>query len=205
MRQHFHAEPWWLMRTARFLENHDEHRVASRLGLECHMAAAALVAFGPGMRFWHMGQWEGWRKKIPVQIKRNPMEAFCGCLLSTPEKHLQKNHWKTHACDCISAFYERLLVLNRQAVFQGGEWRVVHEHQAEHGLICWLWKHEKEYVLVVINYAEKEAVFSLADQLHLLHLTKPMDMLRQKEAVEPLSIQSLAPWGVYLWKAIAMH
>jgi len=68
MRLHFHAEPAWLMHTVRFLENHDEDRASSHLHLQKHMATAALVAFGPGMRFWHMGQWEGRRKKVPVQI-----------------------------------------------------------------------------------------------------------------------------------------
>jgi hypothetical protein len=193
MRLHFHAEPWWLLRTARFLENHDEHRVAFHLHYERHMAAAALVAFGPGLRFWHMGQWEGRRKRVPVQIHRHPKEAACGCIVKASDDHVR--------CTCIETFYSRLYTLSNIPVFRNGEWRVVHEHESEHGLICWLWEYADEYVLVVINYADHEAVFSLADQLHLLHLKDPSDLISNKGRVDPQEIHALAPWGVYLWKA----
>lgn len=192
MRLHFHAEPAWLMHTARFLENHDEDRASSHLHLQKHMATAALVAFGPGMRFWHMGQWEGRRKKVPVQICRTPNEATCGCMLSTEAAGM--------TCSCLGQFYARLLETNQKTVFRGGTWRVVHEYTSEHGLICWLWKHEHEQVLVAINYAEKEAVFYLLDQLHQLHLKNPLDFMSDKQPVDPHLVHTLAPWGVYVWK-----
>ncbi|HLF63715.1 MAG TPA: alpha-amylase family glycosyl hydrolase [Saprospiraceae bacterium] len=192
MRLHFHAEPSWLMRTARFLENHDEQRSASLLHLERHMATAALVAFGPGMRFWHMGQWEGRRKKVPVQICRNPHEPTCGCIMQKESTGV--------TCTCIQSFYWRLLELNQEAIFREGEWRVVHEHAAVHGLICWLWKHHHEQALVAINFSDNEAVFSLADQLHLLYLKNPLNIFSGNRPVDPHQTHTLSPWGVYVWK-----
>jgi hypothetical protein len=207
MRHHFHAEPGWLLRTARFLENHDEHRSAHLLHFQRHMAAAALVAFGPGMRFWHMGQWDGWRRKIPVQICRLPHEPPCGCILRGGErKNGKKWSEKTHAlpiapvCACVHTFYERLLKLNQEKLFRDGEWRVVHEHVGEPGLICWLWSHQHEHALVAVNFSDKESLFSLADQLHLLHLGNPEDVMSET-TVDSHQVHSLTPWGVYVWKA----
>jgi hypothetical protein len=97
-----------------------------------------------------------------------------------------------------------LLLLNNEPIFRIGEWRVVHEHVSEHGLICWLWKYENAYALVVINYAETDAIFSLTDQLHLLHLKDPVDMISGNKRVDAHQIHSLAPWNVYAWKVIGV-
>src|ERR1051325_5701758 len=66
--------PEFIRRTAHFLENHDESRVASLLSLAEHRAAA-LVMFGlPGLRMLHEGQLTGARIKVPVQFGRRPVE-----------------------------------------------------------------------------------------------------------------------------------
>jgi glycosidase len=156
MRQHFHAEPWWLERTARFLENHDEKRAAGQLQLQKHMAAAALIAFGPGMRFWHMGQWEGRRKRIPVQIDRTPDEGMCGCLLSKPEEGI--------VCNCIATFYDRLFALSNQDIFRYGRWRSITE-PAYPGVLHWIWSHQGKEVVILINYSDREVRFEPKDIL----------------------------------------
>jgi hypothetical protein len=85
---------------ARFLENHDEARVASRLGLAEHRAAAFLVLGVPGMRLLHEGQLSGARERIPVQLLARPLE---------PEQVE------------IREMYEALFgVLKRSGVGQGG-------------------------------------------------------------------------------------
>jgi hypothetical protein len=156
MRQHFHAEVWWLQRTTRFLENHDEKRATGHLHLQKHMAAAALVAFGPGLRFWHMGQWEGRRKKIPVQIDRKPDEGVCGCLLSNSEGNV--------VCNCVSGFYDRLYKLSNKEIFRNGKWRSVTE-PSDPGVLCWIWSHEGKEVMVLINYSDREVRFKPKDIL----------------------------------------
>ena len=59
---------------ARFLENHDEPRIASRLTTEQHCAAALLTFSLPGMRFLHEGQLDGARIRIPIQYLQRPVE-----------------------------------------------------------------------------------------------------------------------------------
>ncbi len=57
-----------------FLENHDEARIASRLALPEHRAAALLTLSLPGMRLLHEGQLWGACRKTPVQLLRRLAE-----------------------------------------------------------------------------------------------------------------------------------
>ncbi len=61
-------------KSAHFLENHDERRVASILSPAEHRAAALLILGLPGMRFLHEGQLTGARLKLPVQLARRAEE-----------------------------------------------------------------------------------------------------------------------------------
>ncbi|HZL44349.1 MAG TPA: alpha-amylase, partial [Verrucomicrobiae bacterium] len=61
------SKPEWVQASAHFLENHDEPRIASLLGLEEHRAAALLILSLPGMRLLHEGQLGGARVRVPVQ------------------------------------------------------------------------------------------------------------------------------------------
>lgn len=58
----------WIESAAHFLENHDEPRVASKLNLEAHRAAALAQLSLPGMRFLHEGQLQGRKIWTPVQL-----------------------------------------------------------------------------------------------------------------------------------------
>ncbi len=92
--------PDYVARSAHFLENHDEPRVAGKLSLEEHCAALLTILGLPGMRFLHEGQLTGARIKVPVQLGRWPVE---------PE---QKE---------IKTAYEKLLAAVKQSqVGQGG-------------------------------------------------------------------------------------
>ncbi|MBI4323940.1 MAG: alpha-amylase [Chloroflexi bacterium] len=64
------AEPEFISRSAHFLENHDEPRIASRLSLPEHRAAGLLLLGLPGMRLLHEGQLAGARRFTPVQMGR---------------------------------------------------------------------------------------------------------------------------------------
>ena len=52
-------------RLARFLENHDEPRAAATFPPDVHRAAAVITFLRPGLRFFHQGQREGKRVRIP--------------------------------------------------------------------------------------------------------------------------------------------
>jgi hypothetical protein len=86
-------------RMARFLENHDEKRVAAAFPLAAFKAAAVIHATAPGLRLFHHGQLEGRRIKTPVQLGREPQEP------DNPE---------------IAGFYRKLLGLTRQPLFKQG-------------------------------------------------------------------------------------
>jgi hypothetical protein len=66
--------PEFLRRSAHFLENHDEPRIASILSL-AEQRPATLLALGlPGLRLLHEGQLAGARIRVPVQLSRRPPE-----------------------------------------------------------------------------------------------------------------------------------
>jgi glycosidase len=67
-------KPDFLTRSAHFIENHDEQRVASLLSWEEHRAAALLVLALPGMRFIHEGQLGGARIHANVHFARRGSE-----------------------------------------------------------------------------------------------------------------------------------
>lgn len=63
------------MKTARFLENHDEDRAVAVFNDKQHIAAAALTFTSLGLKFFHMGQFEGRRERIPMQRGKNTLEG----------------------------------------------------------------------------------------------------------------------------------
>jgi hypothetical protein len=91
-------------RLARFIENHDEPRAAATFGPGQHEAAAVVTYLAPGLRFFHQGQFEGKRVRLPVQLCRGPVEPVDRGL---------------------AAFYERLLEVLRLPVVREGDWRLL--------------------------------------------------------------------------------
>jgi len=99
---HMQAQWHYQKHLCLFLENHDEPRAADKTGLN-NSAAALVLLTSPGMHLVHQNQMDGFRKKIPVQLLRQADE------MENPE---------------LSALYRRLLLLQKQDVFQEGriEW-----------------------------------------------------------------------------------
>ena len=74
VRDHLRAGLSYQSRLLRFLENHDEPRIASVLPVAAERAAAVTVATLPGGTLWHEGQFEGRRVRLPVFLARRPTE-----------------------------------------------------------------------------------------------------------------------------------
>ncbi|HEX7961532.1 MAG TPA: alpha-amylase family glycosyl hydrolase, partial [Terriglobales bacterium] len=69
LRLHLAADQQYQRRSVRFLENHDEPR--SQVAFENRLpAAAVLMSTLPGMHFYHEGQFDGRKRRIPVQLSR---------------------------------------------------------------------------------------------------------------------------------------
>ena len=76
VRGHLLADLGYQSHLLRFLENHDEPRIADRLPAVLQRAAAVAVATMPGATMWHDGQFEGRRVHIPVFLQRQPDEPL---------------------------------------------------------------------------------------------------------------------------------
>jgi hypothetical protein len=82
------SPPRYVAASAHFLENHDEERIAPRLSLDEHRAAALLILGLPGMRFLHEGQLIGAPHHYPVQMGRRPLEKTDKVVAALYEKLL---------------------------------------------------------------------------------------------------------------------
>lgn len=89
---------------ARFLENHDEPRIASRLDPKKNLAAAVWTFSLPGTSLLYDGQIDGMKIRIPVQLLREPHEAV------NP---------------LVKAGYTRLLTALKHRSIRSGEWKLL--------------------------------------------------------------------------------
>ncbi|MEI6971893.1 MAG: alpha-amylase family glycosyl hydrolase [bacterium] len=124
---------------ARFIENHDEPRAAATFSPDVHCAAAVIAFLTPGLRFFHQGQREGKRVRIPTHLRRGPDEASDGL---------------------IAAFYDGLLACLKDAAFRDGQWQILDARPAWQGnetddaFIAFSWTGPGDLRrLVAVNYA----------------------------------------------------
>lgn len=143
VRDHLRADIHFQSKSARFLENHDEPRAASVFPQEMHEAAAVLAYLCPGLRFFHQGQAQGFTERIPVHLRRGPVETL------NPQ---------------LSGFYDCLLSCLRHPSVDTGLWRLLECSQAWEGnwtwdcFICLAWHApEGNSLLVVVNYAPHQS------------------------------------------------
>jgi hypothetical protein len=123
VRAHLTADPGYQSRLVRFLENHDEPRVADRLPREAGRAAAAAIATLPGATLWHEGQFEGRRVHPPVFLARRPDEELDADL---------------------AGWYRRLLAAVAGRRIRTGGWRLLDvagwpDNDSNRNLLAWSW------------------------------------------------------------------
>jgi len=128
-----------LPKFARFLENHDEPRIAALLTVDEHRAAALLVMGLPGMRFLHEGQLTGATTRASVHLRRRPVE--------TPQSE-------------IIALYEHILTALQRTSIGHGDARLLKPTAAWDGnpsfenFIIIQWQSvPQEFDLVAVNLA----------------------------------------------------
>lgn len=151
IRSHLYAEYLYQKKSVRFLENHDEDRAVTSLGRERSLAAAVLTASIPGMRFFHDGQFEGKKIKLPVQLGREPKEQ--------PVKQIQEA-------------YAKLLDLLKKEIFHSGEWELMDvssswgTNSSYTRIIACQWRLKQERILVVVNYSAQPSQCRIVLDLH---------------------------------------
>src|SRR5271166_1285799 len=140
IREHLRAGLDYQDKLARFLENHDEPRAASVFQWPEYRAAAAITFLSPGLRFFHQGQFDGARVRVPAHLCRGPAEP------TDPD---------------VAAFYGKLLLMLKDTeALRNGDWSQIDPLPAwpgnwsSEGFVSYAWagKNEGRYV-VVINYA----------------------------------------------------
>jgi hypothetical protein len=133
---HLLADVNYQSRQVRFIENHDEPRAYATLGYDRQKIGAILISTLPGAVLLHDGQFVGRKLKLPVQIKRQPNEAF--------DLGLQ-------------AFYQMLLAETRHPIYQQGKWHLFEVGSAYvtnstyRHLLAYGWHSGDELRVIVVN------------------------------------------------------
>jgi hypothetical protein len=195
VRDHLRADIDYQRKSARFLENHDEARAAATFAPEQHQAAAILTYLCPGLRFFHQGQVEGFKTKVPVQLRRGPSETV------NPTLH---------------SFYDRLLGCLRSPLVHESQWRLLDTRPAWDGnwthesFICFGWHNPRQSSLVVVvNYAPHPSQCYLSIpfgeiQERNIHLRDLMSSAKYDRARDDLLSQGLylnvPAWGYHVFE-----
>ena len=146
VRGHLRAGLDYQSRLVRFLENHDEPRLADTLPGEAGRAAAVAIATLPGATLWHEGQFEGRRVRPPVFLSRRPGEP--------PDVGL-------------AGWYRRLLAAVASHRVRAGAWQLLEvggwpDNDSCRNLLAWSWSaadvtHDAGRHLVVVNFSAEPA------------------------------------------------
>ncbi|HWA35121.1 MAG TPA: alpha-amylase family glycosyl hydrolase [Cyclobacteriaceae bacterium] len=138
VREHLMASPDFQNKSARFLENHDEPRIAATMITPQLKASAIITYFCPGLRFFHQGQLEGYRKRISPHLIRGPKESVD---------------------QILSSFYEKVLQILKEKTFRSGDWRLLECKAASAGssfnnFIAALWRGQGgRLFLIAVNFS----------------------------------------------------
>jgi hypothetical protein len=195
VREHLQSGLDYQERMVHFLENHDEPRAAATFTPAVHRAAAVITYLTPGLRFFHMGQREGKRIRIPVHLRRGPLEA--------PDPDL-------------ATFYDCLMDILKDPVFRLGHWQLLEAGSAWHGnesydaFIIFSWSGPGGLRrLVAVNYSGYQSqcyvhlpwddlagrTWKLRDRLG------PAEYERNGEDLSARGLYlDLLPWGAHVFK-----
>jgi glycosidase len=193
IRDHLRASPDFQQRSVRFLENHDEDRALATMS-PSQVQAAAIVAYTvPGLRFFYEGQWEGRRRRLPVQLGRLPVERDA---LDQYGRGLQAIELAAlPGFDPVSqrepAFYDWLLALLRELILRRGQWELLETHYP--ALLAWRWHHENDQLTILVNYRDANFTANLSANFPKRSVR---DVWGQTLAVDRL-------WfGAFAWKVL---
>jgi len=163
---HLKAESNFQKKSVRFIENHDEKRAIVTFGIEKSKAAAVIISTIQGLRFFHDGQFEGKKIKLPIQLGREPDEEIITSL---------------------SEFYNNLLSIINNQIFLIGEWKMLTPIKLDRddsylNILAWEWRLENATRIVVVNYSESSAYCRVKFKInHKQEMVKLIDLLNNRE------------------------
>lgn len=169
------------VRSVRFVENHDEPRLAHELEGPRRAAALYLALTLPGMRFIHDGQLEGRRERMPIQLAARVDEPPDPASL---------------------ALHEHVLALCRRPALRSGAFRVL---DAATPLVAYRWELGTERIVIVVNFSDVTAQGHIALELHGI-AARTVDLhdlvdgaTYGRDGDEELHVV-LAPWQVHVFE-----
>ena len=191
VRLHLCADLAYQEKLVRFIENHDEPRAAATFGYQKARAVAVTFATAPGAKLFHEGQFEGYRVRLPVFLRRRPEEV--------PDRDLR-------------VFYKALLQTIRSADFRDGEWKLCEriglpDNGSYLNVVAWCWEKAVDRHLIVVNLSEVRSQarvklpwadlagrsWRLTDPLRQMVFERAGDELREAGLYVDLE-----PWGYHV-------
>ncbi len=142
IRGHLRADIDYQNRSVRFIENHDELRSLLSMPQERAEAAAVIAMTVPGLKMVFDGQFEGKKIRIPVHLKREPLEEVN---------------------ERSELFYQKLMDFVRHQEFASGDWKLIDVNKAGNGnesfnnILAWIWTHNNHSKIVVVNFSDVES------------------------------------------------
>ncbi len=177
---HLYADKDYQTKSMRFIENHDEERAVTNFGKERSLAAAVSMSTVQGMKLYYDGQFEGKRIKLPVQLGREPIEK--------PSARINK-------------FYQKLLRIIKQEIFEKGLWNMLEPLPAGPGndsysnVLAWEWRLDNERRIVIVNYSDvtsqsrlKFSTDSSKNEITLNDLLNEQKYVRKVEEIVKLGL-----------------
>jgi alpha amylase-like protein len=123
-------------RLARFLENHDEGRLASVFGKDRRSSVGTMMGSLPGMRFYHQGELEGFEISLPITLRIGA---------------------DVPADPASTAFFAKILRSTKESVFHDGEWNLLFVtpdgDDTAGNLAVYEWRSEKVWKVIAVNIA----------------------------------------------------
>lgn len=183
LRQHMIAPLAYQRHMARFLENHDEPRIASKLTPAQHRAAAALTYLTPGIRFFQHGQLSGKRLRTPIHLKRAPIER--------PNREVED-------------LYKALLPIIHSPTGKHGSWHLLDtklawpDNPTHQNFIAYLIEHPLRTIIVTVNFASYrgQCFIRIPDRSWLDGTIEFRDLLSHERLVRPAT--DLLERGLFL-------
>lgn len=154
VREHLHDSELNQRAQVRFVENHDEPRVAAAFGRERGLAAQAVTFTVPGCKLFHQDQERGMTHRVPVQMRRFLRER-------------QDPHFEEATA--------RLLDFVKHPAMKDGHWRQLAAHEAwpgstaQNSVLGWIWTRGHDLALVAVNYGPDRGVARLRLPEGLFH------------------------------------
>jgi hypothetical protein len=188
IRAHLGADPGYQSHTVRFVENHDEPRLASVLAPPADRAAALVALTLPGVALLHEGQESGRRVRVPVTLGRRPVEQPDPALVA----------WHQAAREALAGGLRR------------GTWTLVEvegwpDNRSCDRLVAWTWSGADGTHLVAVNLSDTTADGRVrvggvnGAPVVLADLLSGERYLRDGATVASDGLYvSLPPWGAHL-------